>query len=339
MARVTPIHKNGLRSLRENYRPISVLPAISKIMERILYNQLYEYLINNKLLSTKQYGFRKFHSTVMALLDCTNSWCTNIDRGMFNLVVFIDLKKAFDTVNHQILLRKLDLYGIKGNALSLIRSFLTDRVQKCQVNGVNSSEKPITCGVPQASILGPLLFLLYINDLPECLKKTETRLFADDTTLTSSGESINEVESAMNMDLDSLKNWLLANKLSLNVAKTEFILIGSRPRLKGIDKQPKIAIENMAIKQVSETKSLGVIVDQHLSWNGNTDYICKKITKGIGAMRRLRPIVDNNTLLSVIMHLFNRISITVVNCGTFLACVNRHDYKNFIIGQPEFSCI
>ena len=163
------------------------------------------------------------HST--ALLDCTNDWYVNLDRKMFNLVVLIDLKKAFDTVDHQILLRKLELYGIKGQALSFLNSYLSNRSQKCQINGFLSSEKVIRCGVPQSSILGPLFFLLYINDLPQCLSKTKPRLFADDTNLTASGNSITRLEAAVNSDLENLKKWLIANKLSLNVAKTEFMLI------------------------------------------------------------------------------------------------------------------
>ena len=162
IARVIPLFKNGKRNLPGNYRPISVLPAISKVMERILHTQLYEYLTANNLLSEHQYGFRKFHSTTSALLDCTNDWYINMDRKLFNLVVFVDLKKAFDTVDHEILLEKLMHVGITGNALLLLKSYLTDRTQRCEVNGSISSENGIKYGVPQGSILGPLFFLLYI---------------------------------------------------------------------------------------------------------------------------------------------------------------------------------
>ena len=175
----------------------------------------------------------------------------NIDKKMFNLVVFIDLKKAFDTVDHDILLKKLEFYGITGQAHNLLKSYLSNRHQKCQIDSFISSEKLIKCGVPQGSILGPLLFLLYINDLPECLKNTRPRLFADDTNLTATGHTIADIETAANSDLENLKNWLMANKLSLNVAKTEFMLIGSPQMIRNASNaQPNILIENKEIQQV-----------------------------------------------------------------------------------------
>ena len=300
MARVIPLYKNGQRNIPGNYRPISVLPAISKIMERIMYDQLYNYLTKFELLSDSQFGFRKSHSTATALLDCTNDWYMNLDRKMFNLVVLIDLKKAFDTVDHQILLRKLELYGIKGEALTLLKSYLTNRNQKCQIKNSFSTERLIKCGVPQGSILGPLFFLLYINDLPQCLNKTKPRLFADDTNLTASGDSITDLETAVNSDLENLRKWLIANKLSLNVAKTEFMLIGSKTMIKkNSDSRLNVFIENKQIKQVSECKTLGVIVDRHLSWKSNSENICKKITAGISAIRRVKPFVDKDTLISI----------------------------------------
>jgi hypothetical protein len=175
--------------------------------------------------------------------------------------------------------------------------------------------------VPQGSILGPLFFLLYINDLPQCLSKTKPRLFADDTNLTAAGESINDVEAAMNSDLENLRKWLIANKLSLNVAKTEFILIGSKPMIKSIsNKQPNIIIENKPIKQVYDCKTLGVTVDQHLSWRNNTENICKKITSGISALRQIKEFVEKDTLVSV----YNSIV-----CPYFTYCCDVWDVFNW----------
>ena len=219
---------------------------------------------------------------------------------MFNLVVLIDLKKAFDTVDFQILLRKLELYGIKGQALSLLKSYLTNRNQKCQIQNSFSSERLITCGVPQGSILGPLFFLLYINDLPRCLNETKPRMFADDTNLTASGDSALIVQAAVNSDLENLRKWLIANKLSLNVAKTEFMLIGSKSMIKKIsDPQPNVFINNKQIKRVYECNTLGLTIDQYLSGKSNTEIICKKVCAGISAIRRIKPFVDKQTLISI----------------------------------------
>ena len=300
IARVIPFFKNGKRSLPGNYQPISVLPAISKVMERILYNQLYEYLTANNILSKHQFGFRKFHSTASALLDCTNDWYINMDRKLFNLVVFIDLKKAFDTVDHEILLQKPKHIGITGNALLLLKSYLTCRTQRCEVNGFISRESSVKCGVPQGSILGPLFFLLYINDLPTCLNKTKPRLFADDTNIIAAGECLHDIEDAVNSDLENLRQWLMANKLSLNVAKTEFQIIGTKTMLKKASaKQLNIHIQNNPIKRVFQCKTLGVTLDENLCWKSNTDTLCKKISSGIYALKHIKEHVDKQTLLAV----------------------------------------
>jgi len=228
LAKVTPIFKQSDRSDMDNYRPISVISAIAKVFERIVYNQLSSYLSQNNILSPYQSGFRSFHSTVTALLEATDNWVFNIDRGYINAVVFLDLKKAFDTVNHPILLSKLYLYGDKGNAFELLSSYLDNRRQKCVVNGALSKIRTLTCEIPQGTILGSLPFLLYVKDLPNCLSDSQPRMYADDTHLTYADNDICPIEASLNQDLSNINRRLIANKLTLNMTKTEFMLIGSR---------------------------------------------------------------------------------------------------------------
>ena len=298
-ARLTPIFKKGQRSMLDNYRPISILPVISKLMERILYEQMCDYFKKQNILSEHQFGFRQFHSTTTTLLDCTNEWYINMDRGLYNIVVLLDLKKAFDTVNHEILLCKFERYGFDYKALDLLKNYLTDRTQSCQLNGMLSDQRKITCGIPQGSILGPLLFIIYINDLPNCLKHTTPRMFADDTSLTAVGKTFNEAEEIANKDLKNVKAWLSSNKLSLNIAKAEYLLIGSRPKIKRMDVQPTVKIDTCPIKRVKCAKMLGVEIDEHLNWEKHIECIASKVSSGIGALKKLKEFVNRDTLVLV----------------------------------------
>ena len=298
-ARVIPLFKKGQRSMLDNYRPISILPVVSKLMERIMYDQMYEYLNQNNLFSKHQFGFRPYHSTTTTLLDCTNEWYTNMDRGLYNLVVFLDLKKAFDTVDHEILLSKFEMYGFQRKALNLLRCYLTHRTQSCQLASILSVEKEIICGIPQGSILGPLLFIMYINDLPSCLERTTPRMFADDTNLTAVGRTISEAEERASVDMRNVQKWLCANKLSLNIAKTEYVLIGTRHKISNIDTHQGVKINNQLIKKVKNTKALGVELDENLSWEKHINHISSKISSGIGAIRKMREYVEQDILIKV----------------------------------------
>ena len=213
---------------RQYLKRFKVLPVVSKLVERVAFNQLHEYLFNNKLLTESQSGFRPMFSTETALLEAVNEWLWNIDNNLLNGVIFLDLKKAFDTMDHAILLGKLKLYRVSSESLSnCFRSYLSDRKQQTFIDGVQSDFCNVSCLIPQGSILGPLLFTIYINDLPSCNLLSKPRMHTDDTTLTTSVEDPCVLEHKMDYDMNLIQSWLSANKLTLNVKKTKYMLIGS----------------------------------------------------------------------------------------------------------------
>ncbi|CAB4034888.1 Hypothetical predicted protein, partial [Paramuricea clavata] len=239
---ISPIHKSGSKTNCDNYRPISVLSSVSKIFEKLITEQLETYLESNGILTEQQAGFRKNNSTQTSLLNITNQWLINMDKGCLNGVIFLDLKKAFDCVDHHILTKKMHIYGIRGHTLAWFRSYLTNRTQICKVNQAMSEARTVKCGIPQGSNLGPLLFLLYINDLPNCLSLSSASMFADDTNISTHGDTGNEIQERLNADLENVHQWLLANKLTLNKQKTEYMIIGSRQRISNKIGDPKIEL-------------------------------------------------------------------------------------------------
>ena len=228
IAKVVPIFKKEDPLKCSNYRPISILPIFSKIFEKIIYTRMYAFLEENNLLQDKQFGFRSKHSTTHALISLTESIKNDLDNKEIVSGIFIDLEKAFDTVNHSILCNKLNYYGFRGKFNDLIKSYLTNRKQFVSINGYDSTKQDITCGVPQGSTLGPLLFLLYINDLKNSVKFAKASHFADDTCLTYSNKNPKTLESNLNYDLKNLTQWLRANRLSLNVDKTKLLIFKSK---------------------------------------------------------------------------------------------------------------
>ena len=265
--KVIPLFKQGEHSELNNYRPISIIPVVAKVFERIVYNQFYEYWTENNLISCNQSGFRSLHSTVTALLETKDNWAFNIDKGNVNAVIFFYLKKAFDIVDHSILLSKLKAYDVGSNSANWWKSYLNNRTRKCSVNGSVSDSQPLTCGIPQGTILGLLLFILYINDLPNCLVNSHPRIYAGDTHLTFANNDVAYLEENMNDDLTKITEWLSANKITLNKFKTEFMLIVSRGRLNTFNGLPSFTIDGNSIKQVEFTKSFGVYLDENQTWN------------------------------------------------------------------------
>ena len=300
IARVAPIFKSGQPDDRSNYRPISVLPVLARVFEKLIHNQLYDYLDRNKHLFSNQSGFRALHSVVTCLLNNTDDGYVNMDDGRYTANIFIDLKKAFDTVDHDILPAKLRKYGVENLEHSWFTSYISNRKQFCKVNGICSKTKDIHCGVPQGSCLGPLLFLIYINDLPFALKKGKVTMYADDTSISYSSSSLVDIEQTLNSELNDLKLWMQGNKLSLNFLKAQAMVVGSKPKIKKITAKivdhPKFLIGGSQVENVDREKYLGVIIDKNLNWEEHISNVRTKVSRAIGFLKYSSKFLPQNTL-------------------------------------------
>ena len=293
IARVTPIHKKGNRHDPNNYRPISVLSMINKAFEKILHTRLYSYLTKFNIIYEYQFGFREGHSTTQALIEINDKIKSSIDNKLLTSGIFIDLTKAFDTVNHDILLDKMEMYGIRGNTHSLFKNYLTNRKQYVRVNNINSDMREITCGVPQGSVLGPLLFILYINDIANCCNEGYFRIFADDTGIFCHSNDITSLIQKSEIILKNVYEWFIHNKLTLNVSKTAFIIFRSK-RYPESNLPDSITYNDIKINRVSQIKYLGLIFDEYMSWNAHVADLCNKLKCFFSIFYNIRNYVNKD---------------------------------------------
>ena len=304
ISKVIPIFKDKGSYLEcNNYRPISLLSNINKIIEKLMHERLFDFLTKYKCIYDLQFGFGGGYSTNHALLDLTEDIREAIDEKKFAVGVFIDLQKAFDTVDHSILLKKLYHYGIRGIANSWFKSYLSNRKQFVTINGVNSDLQPMKFGVPQGSVLGPLLFLIYINDLHSIIKYSTTRHFADDTNLLIKNNSLKQLKKYLNFDLRNLASWLKANKISLNASKTEMLIF--RHPNKPINYDLKIKMDGKRIYPSKYVKYLGILIDSHLNWNYQTKMLAPKLSRAVGMLAKIRHFVSTDNLRNIYFGIFS----------------------------------
>ena len=297
VARVIPVHKNGPRAVISNYRPISLLSVFNKILEKLMYNRLITFLDKNQVLFNGQFGFRSNHSTLHAILLIADKIQKAIERKQYSCGIFLDLSKAFDTVNHTILIKKLEYYGIRGIAKDRFCSYLSNRKQLVSIGNVTSDLKPITCGVPQGSVLGPLLFLLYINDFSKSAPDLDFHLFADDSNLFCSHKSLQCLEAKVNVELNNVNNWLCVNKLSLNIDKSNFVIF--HPSQKKVQYPINLIINNKILEEKKYVKYLGIIMDCNLNWKQHIHELSKKVSRSIGILSKLRHYVPQSILIQI----------------------------------------
>ena len=351
ISRVIPIYKSGDHLLADNYRPISLISSIAKILDKIVAIKFTNHLEINKLLYPFQFGFQKKASTELNLLHMTNFIGSALNDNKYCIGIFLDLKKAFDVVSHKILLKKLKHFGITGTTWEWFKSYLSKRAQKVEINGQLSKLADITISVLQGSILGPILFLCFINDLPN-ISKLFLLLFADDTGCLAADSNLPNLIKFCNEELQKIANWMVANKLAINVNKCKFIIFHNRGKnidlgdltvhinMNEIGKDPdpeKIIplgrINSQDPNPENHTyKYLGILLDENFSLNSHFEYISKKLSKGLFCLNRAKNILPSKSLRSLYFAVFHP---HLLYCSLILGCTSNKNILKILTLQKK----
>ena len=295
---IIPLHKGGDQRDPSNYRPISLLPQFGKLFEKVIKKRFIKFFDKYNLITPHQFGFRKKYSTELAVTDIHDMLLKNVDEKKVSCTIFLDLAKAFDSVDHKILLNKLERHGIRGRALSLMSSYLSNRQHLVKIQNSDSTFLTLETGVPQGSVLGPLLFLIFINDLPHNTNFT-VKLFADDTSLSLDSDNYYDLQKNVNNEILKVYQWLCKNKLTLNIKKSKFMIVSNKRSPADLNFQVKV--KNINLEKCSSYKYLGVHIDENLKWKTHIDYICEKVSKVCGMFAKLRHCIDFD-MLKIVYH-------------------------------------
>ena len=295
IARITPIFKSGCRNDVKNFRPISILPYFSKNFERLMYNRLYNYFIKFKIFCSHQFGFRTGLSTGDAILEFLDGIYQTLDDRALLIATFLDFSKAFDTVNHEVLIKKLKHYGVRGAAVNWFSSYLGSRYSYVCIDNIASKHYLFGSGVPQGSVLGSLLFLVYINDMYRSCNSCHLVHFADDTTVYRSSRNLPELLNGLNTDLNCISVWLRANRLTLNVDKSSYMFFGNITDGTGLS----LSICNQELNIVHHVKFLGVLIDDRLTFKLHYEEVIKKLSRVCGVLWSLKTLLPAKTMLLI----------------------------------------
>ena len=305
-AKVVPLHKKGSPLERGNYRPVALLSPLGKILEKVIYQQIYQYFTRNKLFHKNLHGYRKNHSTQTALLQMYDKFVKAANQKQVTGAVLLDLSAAFDLVDHKLLNKKLDVYGVDREFREWINSYLTGRQQAVWISNCFSNYLDCDVGVPQGSNLGPLLFLVFYNDLPYSLE-CDLEAYADDSTLIHSSESVKEIEDVLTRNCVEVQNWMNQNRLKLNAEKTHLLTLGTSNRLATLRDEMVIEMCGQRIIQSPDKneKLLGVFIQSNLKWRYHLDQLRLRLKSRLAGLERLKFIVPQSSLKLISQGIFD----------------------------------